>query len=149
MKLTENFWLSEFTKSQTASRLSINNKPTPEHEESLLELCENVLQPLREMYGKSIKITSGYRSEALNVVIGGSKSSQHCKGQAADIDTTNDNADLFFMIKRHLDFDQLIYEFGDHRNPDWIHVSYKPKGNRRQVLKATRVNGKTTYIEMA
>ncbi|MCP4337046.1 MAG: peptidase M15 [Mycoplasma sp.] len=150
MELTKNFFLSEFLKSQTASRLGIDNTPTPEHVECLIALCENVLQPLRNMYGKSIIITSGYRSEELNKALrGSSKTSQHCKGQAADIDTTNDNADLFFMIKRHLPYDQLVWEYGDHKNPQWIHVSFKEKGNRRQTLRVTRQNGKSVYEEMA
>lgn len=148
MKLTENFWLSEFTKSPTALRLGIPNTPGGIQVDNLILLCKNILQPLREHYDKAIRINSGYRCLALNEAIGGSKSSQHVFGEAADIDTLDDNADLFFHIRRNLDFDQLIWEFGDLDNPSWIHVSFNANGNRNEVLRAIKVHGKTTYTKM-
>lgn len=149
MKLTDNFWLSEFTRSQTASRKGIENKPQGVQVDNLVMLCKHVLQPLRDWYDKRITINSGFRSLHLNKEIGGAKSSQHLFGQAADIDTLNDNADLFFYIRHNLEFDQLIWEFGDHTNPAWIHVSFRKGENRGEVLRAERINGKTIYTKMA
>jgi hypothetical protein len=148
MKLTENFYLSEFTKSPTASRNGIHNMPKGLQVDNLVLLCKHILQPLRDWYKKPIKINSGYRSPALNTLIGGATSSQHLFGQAADIDTLDSNADLFFHIRHNLDFDQLIWEFGDHTNPDWIHVSYNENRNRGEILRAERINGKTVYSKM-
>lgn len=147
MKLSNNFWLSEFTKSQTATRLEINNEPEEWQVINLKNLCTHILQPLRDEYGKSIRINSGYRSVPLNTAIGGSATSQHCKGMAADIDTVHDNTFLFHYIKNKLDFDQLIWEFGDDNCPAWVHVSLDlPSKNRKQVLQAYKEDGKTKYI---
>jgi len=112
------------------------------------ELCINVLQPIREEFGVPIRISSGFRSPRLNVAIGGSTSSQHCalRGAAADIQMDEMNAEIFNYIKDELIFDQLIWEFGDGQNPDWVHVSFHKGNNRKQILKAVKANGKTKYI---
>lgn len=146
MKLSENFTLAELTKSSTAKRLGIENTPDPQQLENLVELCHKVLQPLREAIGP-IRISSGLRVPALNKAIGGSSTSQHCaiNGAAADIDI-DDNKKVFDYIKNNLQFDQLIWEFGNEKQPDWVHVSYHYGHNRGQVLKAIKKDGKTKYI---
>lgn len=151
MKLSENLLLSEVTKSQTASRRGIANTPHGEHLDNLIHLAETIFQPLRTHFAKPIFISSGYRSPELNKAIGGSVTSQHCKGEAIDIDNdaTDDpsNKEIFDWIKQNLEFDQLINEFPDKDgNPAWVHVSVKKNGqNRKQVLKAEKVKGKTVY----
>ena len=137
--------------SRTALRLNINNTPTKEHKANMVELAENIFEPLRMWVGGPIKINSFYRSPKLNKAIGGSSKSQHCNGQAIDIDDTfgrMTNAEMFEFIKKHLDFDQMIWEFGNNENPDWVHVSYVGKENRNRCLKAYKENGKTKYILM-
>jgi zinc D-Ala-D-Ala carboxypeptidase len=145
MNLTKNFTLKEMCESTTAIRLGIDNTPSDIAIKSLLLLCKNVLQPLRDHIGESIKVSSGYRSPALNKKIGGSKSSQHCLGQAADISCGERTAELYEYIKNNLIFDQLIWEFGTDENPDWVHVSYSSTNNRKECLRAYKVNGKTVY----
>ncbi len=150
MQLTKNFSLHEFTKSNTAARRGIDNNPTAEHIHNLVELCEHVLQPLRDAIGKSIRISSGYRSEALNEAIGGSKTSDHCFGRAADIELIingkEDNAKLFKAIQAlDLPVYQCIYEFGDEEQPDWIHVAFRKDNKKKQYLRAYKDNGKTKY----
>jgi zinc D-Ala-D-Ala carboxypeptidase len=149
MKLTSNLNLAEVTKSATATRKGIANTPTATHLIALKEVATNIFQPCREHFGKPLAVTSGYRSEALNEAINGSKRSQHSKGEALDLDADVfggfSNAELFNYIKNHLDFDQLIWEFGDNNNPAWVHCSYKTQGNRNEVLIAVKTNGKTTY----
>jgi hypothetical protein len=109
-------------------------------------LAEKVFEPVREWYGKPIKINSFYRSKALNMAIPGSSlTSQHSKGEAMDMDTASDNKKIFDYIKDNLEFDQIIFEGGTDANPDWVHVSYKAKGNRKQALRMRKVNGKSTY----
>ena len=137
MKLSNSFTLEEFTKSPTAIRMGIPNIPSEKHIENMTTLCKLVIQPLRDHYGKPIHINSGYRGEFLNARLMGSDSSQHCDGEAADIDTLEDNADLFYYIRDHLEFDQIIWEYGDKNNPDWVHVSYK-QHNRMQCLRTVR-----------
>jgi hypothetical protein len=151
MKLSKNLSLAEVTKSATAKRRGIANEPTIDHLESLKAVAENIFQPIREEFMCPIFISSGYRSEALNEAIGGSKTSQHSKGEALDLDAdvygVITNADIFNFVLDRLDFDQLIWEFGTDENPDWVHVSFKKEGrNRMQVLKAVLVNGKTKYL---
>lgn len=129
------FTLRELTKSDTAIRKGIKNVPSKSEEANLIVLVENILDPLREAYGKPIIVTSGYRCEELNRLIGGSKTSQHRSGQAVDIrtiiDTPEENKKLYdLIIKLNLPFDQLI----DEHNFDWVHVSYSPK-HRKQILK--------------
>jgi len=139
----------EVTKSATAKRKGISNEPTIEHMENLKAVAQNIFQPVRDHFGKPIAVTSGYRSADLNKAIGGSSTSQHCKGEAIDMDADVfggvTNREIFEYIKDNLDFDQLIYEFGDENNPDWVHCSFISKGNRRQVLRAVRKNGRTSY----
>tara|TARA_R100001369_G_scaffold34833_1_gene59994 strand:+ start:424 stop:882 length:459 start_codon:yes stop_codon:yes gene_type:complete len=149
MKLTSNLNLAEVTKSATAIRKGIVNTPTATHLIALKEVATNIFQPCREHFGKPLAVTSGYRSEALNEAINGSKKSQHSKGEALDLDADVfggfSNAELFNYIKNHLDFDQLIWEFGNNNNPSWVHCSYKTQGNRKEVLVAIKTNSKTTY----
>ena len=148
MKVSEHFALAEFTRSESAKRHGVSNEPTPEHLENLKVLCEKVLEPIRVKFGP-INISSGYRSKALNHYIGGSLNSQHCEAKAADIDMDGmggaSNTEIFNYIKDSLDFDQLIYEFGTKDAPDWVHVSYNEGKNRKQILRALKVNGKTVY----
>ena len=138
-------------KSRTATRLGLSNSPSEEHVKNMQALAENIFQPLRDYFGVPIHISSGYRSEALNKAIGGSKSSQHCKGEAMDIDRDGysqpDNAQIFEYIKNNLDFDQMIWEFGTQHNPEWVHVSHKRDGkNRAELLVAYKTSyGKTRY----
>lgn len=150
MQLSKNLALSEVTRSETAKRRGISNMPAPEHIENFKKLAENVFQPIRDHFGVPIRISSGYRSAALNKAIGGSLSSQHCSGEAIDIDmdgTSVTNAAIFNYIKDNLEFDQLIWEFGTDANPDWVHVSYESTGKqRKQILKAKKAGGKTTYV---
>jgi len=134
--------------SRTAIRLGINNEPTEEHRENMCLLAENVFEPLRSYVGGPIKINSFYRSPELNKAIGGSTKSQHCHGQAIDIDDTfgrMTNAEMYYFIKEHLDFDQMIWEFGNDENPDWVHISYVGERNRNRCLKAYKENNKTKY----
>ena len=135
--------------SRTALRLGIDNTPTKEHKENMVKLANEVFEPLRAYVGGPIKINSFYRSPELNKAIGGSTKSQHCNGQAIDIDDTFGrctNAEMFHFIRDNLDYDQMIWEFGDDDNPDWVHVSYvSPKENRQRCLLAYKDNGKTKY----
>lgn len=152
MQLSKNLSLLEMTNSQTAKRLGISNQPTEVHLASMKLLAENIFQPIRKHFAKPIGISSGYRSEALNKAIKGSKTSQHCKGEAMDIDMDGKgnptNNEIFNYIKNNLPFDQLIWEFGNDKNPDWVHVSHSPLGNQRgQILKAKRNSAGKTYYE--
>jgi len=146
MQLTNNFSLVELTSSETAVRKGIDNAPSVEAVANLRYLCENVLQPLRDLYGKSINITSGYRSPKVNKSIGGSATSDHCFGNAADFTVAKEDYKQVFELLRKMDFDQLIWEFGDNNAPQWIHVSYRKSGNRKQVLRAVKNKvGQTKY----
>lgn len=147
MRLSKNFTLAEFTKSQTATRRGIDNTPEGEHLEAAKELFENVVQKVRDKFGLTV-INSGYRGPELNEAVGGSAKSQHCKGEAVDIECPgNSNYEVAKWIEDNLDFDQLILEFYTPGIPDsgWVHVSYKPEGNRKSVLTAMREDGKTVY----
>jgi hypothetical protein len=141
--------LEECSKSVTASRLGIDNNPPVEVRDNLREVCSKVFDLCREFVGGPLAITSGYRSHKLNKAVGGSKTSEHMKGQALDIDCDTfggkTNAELFHFIKDNLEFNQLIWEFGTDKNPEWIHVSYSRLHNKKQILKASKVNGKTVY----
>ena len=141
MNLSAHVTLAEFENSPTATTHGINNKMSESQIASAKLLCENVFEPLRIHLNTPIKINSGYRSSQLNKMIKGSLTSQHCKGEALDLHI---GAKGFNFIKDKLDFDQLIWEFGNDDNPQWVHVSYSSK-NRKQVLKATKKNGKTIY----
>ena len=148
MKLSKNFTLQEFTKSQTALRLGIDNTPNEEHMEAAEFLFANVVQKVRDNFGPTV-INSGYRGPALNEAVGGSSRSQHCKGQAVDIECPGvPNADVAQWIVDNLEFDQVILEFYTPGIPDsgWVHVSYNNNGeNRRSILTAVKENGKTVY----
>jgi hypothetical protein len=150
MQLSTNLSLAEVTRSETAKRRGISNMPTPEHIENFKKLAANIFQPIREHFGKPIIISSGYRSAELNKAIGGSLSSQHSSGEAIDIDmdgTDITNKQIFDYIKDNLTFDQMIAEFPKQGNPDWVHVSFAAnRSQRKQILVAKKVNGKTTYI---
>jgi len=142
----------EATKSITALRLNIDNTPNGTAVNNMKKLAENIFEPLRKWVGGPIKITSFYRSPDLCVALGSKVSSQHCKGQAMDIDDIyghKTNAEMFMWIKENLDFDQMIWEFGNEENPDWVHISYVDKeNNRNRILKAVRDQGKTKYIDI-
>ena len=148
MRLSQNFWLNELIKSSTADRLSISNEPGIEEIVNLTVLVNHVLQPVREYFGV-ITINSGYRSPELNSKIGGSKTSQHCNGEAADFEQLGTpNAEVATWISKELDFDQLILEFYIKGKPNsgWVHCSYKKDGsNRRKILTALRTKGRVVY----
>ena len=151
MKISAHLNLAEVTRSDSAKRHNIDNTPTPEHLENFKLLAEKVFEPIRLHFKTPIFISSGYRSKALNDLIKGSASSQHCKGEAIDIDMDGSkggvtNKMVFDFIVSRLDFDQCIHEFGTDENPDWVHVSYTKGKNRKQKLRAVRTNGKTSYI---
>lgn len=138
----------EASHSATAEKKEIENTPPEVAVQNMKKLAKNVFEPLREWANEPIRVNSFYRSIELNDAIKGSRTSQHTKGQAIDIDALGEktNADLFHYIKDNLPFDQLIWEFGDDENPDWVHVSYVgPGGNRGNVLKAVKKGRKTTY----
>ena len=135
--------------SRTATRLGIDNKPNEKQLQNMVTVAEEIFEPLRMWVGGPIKINSFFRSPELNKAIGGSSKSQHCHGQAMDIDDTfgrATNAEMFNFIKENLDFDQMIWEFGDDNNPNWVHVSYvSPTENRKRCLKAYKENKITKY----
>jgi zinc D-Ala-D-Ala carboxypeptidase len=148
MRLSENLTLAEMTRSESAKRLGISNQPTPEHLHNMQLLAFCVFQPIRNHFKRPIHVSSGYRSQALNKAVGGSRTSQHSTGQAMDIDmdgTEISNKQIFDFIKDNLDFDQMIWEFGTADNPDWVHVSYSGKRNRKQILRATGSRTKPKY----
>ena len=134
----------------TATRRGIDNTPDKEHLDNMKLLAEKIFEPLRKWVGGPIRINSFYRGPELNKAIGGSSKSQHCKGQAMDIDDTGchkTNAEMYAWIKDNVDFDQMIWEFGDDENPNWVHVSYvSPEENRNRCLKAYKKGGKTKYM---
>ena len=143
----------EATHSATALRRGLDNTPNEEQLKCMKEVAENLFEPLRKWVGGPIKINSFFRGEPVNTAIGGSKYSQHMKGQAIDIDDTfghKTNAEMYHYIKDNLDFDQLIWEFGDDKNPNWVHMSWvSHRPNRKKLTIAKRVNGKTKYIHEA
>ena len=151
-KICKYLTIGEVVSSESAKRNNISNMPTAEHLENMKALGTNVFDKVREHIGKPIGLSSGYRSEALNNAIkGSSKTSQHCKGEAFDIDADihggTTNKEIFDFIRLNLDFDQMIWEFGNDTQPDWVHVSYKRNGgNRKSILKAIKVNGKVQYV---
>jgi hypothetical protein len=149
MKISDHITYKEATRSNTADRLGIDNEPNSYEKTNMTNIALNVFEPLREWVGGPIKINSFFRSENLNKAIGGSSRSQHCEGRAMDLDDTHGyktNAEMFNYIKDNLNFDQLIWEFGNDKNPNWVHVSYVSEDqNRNRCLKAQRTNGKTTY----
>ena len=147
MRLSTNFTLEEFTRSQTAIRQNIDNTPTEEHSENLKLLCEMILQPVRDHFGP-IAINSGYRGVVLNITNGASFKSQHCQGQTADIECPGTgNRHVADWISDNCTFDQLILEFHTPGIPDsgWVHVSFNRGSNRMQRLRAVKEDGKTVY----
>ena len=150
MQISKHLSLAEVSRSETAKRKGINNTPSGEHLENFKKLAENIFEPIREHFKVPIIISSGYRSKELNSAVGGSSTSQHCSGEAIDIDmdgTSVTNAQIFNFIKDNLVFDQMIWEFGTDKNPDWVHVSYESTGKqRKQILKAVKSGGKTSYV---
>ena len=151
MKLSEHLTIKEVTKSATATRLGISNEPTIAHLEALKCVARDIFEPVRKHFNVPIAVTSGYRSKELNDAIKGSSRSQHCHGQALDIDADVyggvTNAEVFHYIKNHLNFVQLIWEFGTDDEPAWVHVSHVNDGgvNRGEVLKAYKADGRTKY----
>jgi hypothetical protein len=153
MNLSKNLTLSEVTKSRTAINLGINNEPNAEQLENLKTIANEVFQKIRDHFDVPIKISSGFRSEALNKKVGGSKTSDHMKGCALDIDMDGStfaayvaNWEIFNYIRKNLEFRQLIWEFGDANNPDWVHVSYVKGDNKKEVLRAIKKGKKTVYV---
>ena len=148
--ISEHISYKEGVYSITATRRGIDNTPNDEQLDNMETIAEKIFEPLREWVGGAIKINSFFRSVKLNKAIGGSSKSQHCQGQAIDIDDTFGvvtNSDMYNYIKNNLDFDQLIWEFGDDDNPNWVHVSYVSKGdNRNRCLKAYREQGRSKYM---
>ena len=143
----------EATHSNTALRKNLDNTPNDEQLKCMEEVAENLFEPLREWVGGPIKVNSFFRGEPVNTAIGGSKRSQHMKGQAIDIDDTfgyKTNAEMYHYIKDNLDFDQMIWEFGNDKNPNWVHISWvSHRPNRKKLTIAKKVNGKTKYIHEA
>jgi len=151
-KISKHISYREGVYSITADRKGIENVPNEEQLANMKLIAEKVFEPLRKFVGGPIKINSFFRSVKLNRAIGGSAKSQHCKGQAIDIDDTFGtaiNAVMYRWIKENLDFDQMIWEFGDDKNPNWVHVSYVSEDkNRNRCLKAYKEDGKTKYMEI-
>jgi hypothetical protein len=149
-RISKHISYKEAIKSNTALRLNIDNTPDSVSLTNMTGVAHNIFEPLRLWVGGPIKINSFYRCPKLNKAIGGSKRSQHCEGRAIDIDDTfgyKTNAEMFHYIKDNLNFDQMIWEFGNDNNPAWVHVSFDSlEGNRGRLLKAIKENGKSKYI---
>ena len=149
MKISNHITYAEAIHSNTAKRRCIDNTPNPTQVENMKLTAEKIFEPLREWVGGPIKVNSFFRSSELNTKIGGSKTSQHCKGQAIDIDDVfgyKTNAEMYNWIKENLDFDQMIWEFGTDMNPNWVHISYvSEEDNRNRCLKAYKDDRKTKY----
>ena len=149
IQLSTNLQLSELTRSESAKRRGISNQPTEAHIENMKYLAEKVFQPIRNHFGAPIRISSGYRSAALNKAIKGSTTSFHSIGAAIDIDndgTSITNKQIFDFIKDNLEYTELIWEFGTKSNPDWVHVAIvKGREKEKETLEAYRVKGRTLY----
>ena len=148
MNLSKSFTLNELTKSQEATRLGIDNTPNEEQIQNLKILCEKILQPIRDFYGMPLSVSSGYRSAALCEAIGSSAKSQHTKGQAADFEIFGvPNKEVAEFIVKNLEYDQCILEFWNENEPNsgWVHCSYSSNSNRKQYLKAEKLNGRIVY----
>ena len=152
-KISAHVSYKEGVRSRTADRMGLDNTPNNLQLKCMKDIAEGLFEPLRKWVGGPIKINSFFRGEPVNTAIGGSKYSQHMKGQAMDLDDTfghKTNAEMYHYIKDNLDFDQLIWEFGDDKNPNWIHVSYVThRENRKKLTIAKKVNGRTKYIHEA
>ena len=147
MQISKNISYNSALKSDTAIRLGIDNTPSASAVEAMKLLCEKVVDPLYAVF-PSMTFNSFFRSQKLNSAIGGSSTSQHTKGEAIDLDSKDNqfNKAIFDYIVKNLEWDQLIWEYGNDKQPDWVHVSYKKSGNRKQILKAVKVKGKTQYV---
>jgi hypothetical protein len=152
-KISKHISWHEGTYSRTGERRDLDNTPNEDQLKCMKEVAENLFEPLREWVGGGIKINSFFRGEPVNTAIGGSTRSQHMKGQAIDIDDTfghKTNAEMYHYIKDNLDFDQLIWEFGTDKNPNWLHISWvSHRPNRKKLTIAKKVSGKTKYIHEA
>jgi len=147
-RISEHISYNEAVYSATAKRNGIKNKPTKKQVENMRLVAEKIFEPLRQWVGGPIKINSFFRNKATNIAVGGSSSSMHCQGLAIDLDDIHGyktNAEMFYYICEHLEFDVAIWEFGDDENPSWVHVSYRPDANRGKMLKAVKTNGRTKY----
>ena len=150
MRLSKNLTLKEAIKSNTATRKGIDNTPDQWAIHNLVAVAENIFQPIRDHFGVPIGVSSGFRGKDLNKAIGGSKYSQHMIGEALDLDADMygkvTNAEIFNYVKNNLDWDQMIWEFGDDEEPNWVHISYKEGGpNRKQIKRARRDEKGRTY----
>ena len=151
MKISEHVTYKEAIKSNTATKLGIPNNPSVNQIEVMKRTAKKLFDPVREFINAPLGVSSFFRSQQLNIAIGGSPTSQHCKGEAIDIDAdmyeNGTNKEVFDFIKNNLDFDQLIWEYGNEEEPAWVHVSNNDNGkNRNQVLRVYRENGKPKYI---
>ena len=148
-KLSKYVSLADVVKSQTATRLGINNLPTQEHYNNLVKVSENIFDKIVEHFALKPVISSGYRSNVLNKKIKGSPTSDHCFGRALDIDVDGfkgiSNKDIFLYIAQNLNFKQLIWEFGDNNNPAWVHVAFDVNNNRKEILQAVKLKTRTSY----
>ena len=151
-KISKHISYHEGTYSRTAERRDLDNTPNKEQLKCMKEVAENLFEPLRKWVGGPIKINSFFRGEPVNTAIGGSRKSQHMKGQAIDIDDTfghKTNAEMYHYIKDNLDFDQMIWEFGTDKNPNWIHISWvSHRPNRKKLTVAKKIKGRTKYIHL-
>ena len=148
-QLTRNFSLHELTKSETAARHDMPNEPGSAEVANLVDLAAKVLQPIRDYFQKGVHVNSGYRHPDVNAKVGGSRTSDHCRGMAADIEIPGvPNAELAQWVKDNLEFTQLILEFYMPGIPDsgWVHISFDPKNLKKQVMTATKRDGKTVYL---
>jgi len=155
-KISDHITYHEATYSRTGERLNLDNTPNPKQLKCMAEVAENLFEPLRKWVGGPIKVNSFFRGEPVNTAIGGSKHSQHMKGQAIDIDDTfghKTNAEMYHYIKDNLEFDQMVWEFGGEYpdgNPNWVHISWvSHRPNRKKLTVAKKVNGRTKYIHEA
>ena len=144
MNLSRHVTIQEFSYSPTAIKKGINNVMNATQVQNAIQLCENVFEPIRKYLNAPIKISSGFRCEQLNKLIGGASGSQHSKGEAFDLELTNRK--LFDWILKNVEFDQAIYEFGNDAHANWFHISYRKGNNRKQALRAIIIGGKTQYI---
>ena len=149
MRISKHISYREATHSATAKRRGLDNTPNQEQLENMYKVAEFIFEPLRLFVGGPIKINSFFRSVAVNRAVGGTSRSQHCKGQAIDIDDVfghKTNAEMFQYVRENIDFDQMIWEFGSNNNPSWLHISYVSKAeNRNRILRAVKRDGKTKY----
>jgi len=149
LKISDHITYAEATKSQVAVRYNLKNVPNQEQLENMTLTAEKIFEPVREFFNYPIAVTSFFRAPAVNAAAGGARNSQHSTGQAMDIDADVlgkiTNKQVFDYIRENLEFDQLIWEFGDENQPDWVHVSYNKVVNRRQILRSLKQNYKTIY----